>query len=83
MSPIGSLFDIGVRGIQRGLQDAQAAAETVAGVGSEAENTDANASKDMLRGMVELLKAENQVKRSARVVQTGSEILGTIIDDVV
>lgn len=83
MSSIGSVLDIGVRGIQQGIRDAQSAAEKVAGVGSDAETSKANGLQDRVEGAVDLLKAENQVKLSARVVEAGSNIIGTIIDDVV
>lgn len=71
---VGSALQAGYLGLQRGLRDAQTAAETIA-----QPNLEAGAG-ELTEALVDLLQAEIQVKASAEVVDSAQESIGTLID---
>ena len=73
MAEVGAL-GAGLQGIQRGLADAQSAADQIAN--SQLEDSVA----DLTDAAVDLLQAENQVKASAAVVQSAEDTIGSLID---
>jgi hypothetical protein len=64
----------GIQGIQTGMSLAERAGSKIANFSVSPEATDLAAS------IVDLKIAEIQVKASANVVKTGSEMLGSLID---
>ncbi len=72
--PEVSALGAGLQGIQRGLADAQSAAQRIA-----QPNLEAGAA-GLTEAAVDLLEAEVQVKASARVVDSAHETIGTLID---
>lgn len=76
-----SLTQIGSSGIQTGLEQAQRAALDIARVGITDEDNVSDLGS-LTEATVDLLEAKNQVQASAKVVATGDEMLGTIIDTI-
>jgi len=75
MSTISAL-NSGVAGMQRGIAMAEKSAATIA---SAATSTSGNPS-DVAEPLVELMMARLQVEASAKVVDTISDTIGTLID---
>ena len=71
---ISSVLGSGIQGIQTGMSLADRAGGRIAMFSASPETTDLAAS------IVDLKIAKMQVKASANVVKTGSEMLGTLID---
>ena len=69
-----------VMGIQRGMDDAQRAAVEVASasrVKLESDNP-----TDVVKHLLELSQAKQQVDAAARAVQTGDQMVGSLLDDM-
>ena len=77
-----SLTQIGSSGIQAGLEQAQQAARDIAKAGTANDNGGDSALASLTEASVDLLEAKNQVQASAKVVATGDELLGTIINTI-
>ena len=77
-----SLTQIGSSGIQTGLEQAQQAARDIAKAGTANDNDGDSALASLTEASVDLLEAKNQVQASAKVVATGDELLGTIINTI-
>jgi len=77
-----SLSQIGSSGIQTGLEQAQRAALEIANVGVSDADRSGSALTSLAEASVDLLEAKNLVQASAKVVATGDELLGTIIDTI-
>ena len=74
MADVGAL-SAGLQGIQRGLADAQSAAQRIANPQLE------DGVEDLAVAAVDLLRAEIQVKASAAVVKTVDATIGSLIDE--
>jgi hypothetical protein len=77
-----SLSQIGSSGIQTGLEQAQRAALQIAQAGVSDADRSGSALTSLAEASVDLLEAKNLVQASAKVVATGDELLGTIIDTI-
>ena len=71
---IDSITRSGLAGIQSGFQRATVAADRI----SRAFHPDSN--DDAVVPIVDLSRAEQQVKASAKVVKIGADMLGTLLD---
>lgn len=76
-----SLTQIGSSGIQTGLEQAQRAALDISRVGTSTSESNTSLD-DLTTAAIDLLEAQNQVQASAKVVSTGNDLLGTIIDTI-
>ena len=76
MSTISAL-NSGMAGIQKGMADAQHAASRIA----NATQLKSDQPTEVVKAAVELKQAETQVKASAEVVETVSEMVGSLFDD--
>ncbi|MCK5790528.1 MAG: hypothetical protein KAH34_06770 [Ketobacter sp.] len=72
---IGSVLNNGVAGIQKGLSEMNKASAQVAQVA-----TSEDPATDLAESAVSLLQSKLQVQASAKVVQTASDTMGSIID---
>lgn len=75
MSNITAL-NAGITGIQRGMALAEKSASTIA----SAKNSTSGNPYDVAEPLVELMIARLQVEASAKVVETVSDTMGTLID---
>ncbi len=75
MSSITAL-NAGITGIQRGMAIAEKSASTIA----SAENSASGNPADVAEPLVDLMMARLQVEASAKVVETVSDTIGTLID---
>lgn len=73
MSTIPAL-DAGLAGIQRGLADAQEKAAKIA------NSATADGASDITEPLVGLMMDKLQVQASVKVVETVSEMMGTLLD---
>ncbi len=75
MSGMSCMMDSGVYGMQKGLSQMQQSANRIAGQEkSSGDNT------QVVEDLVNLDKGKLQVQASAKVVQSASETLGTLLD---
>ncbi len=78
MTGIG-IVQLGNAGVQAGLEQAQRAAVDISRVGTNNESPNSDIAS-LSETSVDLLEAKLQTQASARVLQTGNEIVGSIID---
>lgn len=74
---INSVISTGVAGIQGGLYSLDRSAQQIASANKPPEQ---GGPDNIVEPMVNQVQAKQQVEASARVVETGSEVLGTLID---
>lgn len=74
---VGSVFTSGVAGIQTGMQSLARSGQDIARANIPPE---AGGTEDLSRPMVEQLESKTQVQASARVVEAGSAVVGSLID---
>jgi hypothetical protein len=74
---ISSVMSSGVAGIQGGLYSLNRSGQDIARTNIPAEK---GGPGSIIEPMVNQIQAKNQLQASARVVEVGSEILGTLID---
>lgn len=72
---IGSVLNNGVAGIQKGLSNMNEASARIAQVG-----TSEDPASDLTESAVSLLQSKVQVEASAKVLETASKTIGSIID---
>ena len=77
---VGSVFQTGVNGVRDGLNSARQAADNIAKIGTVEPRSEQGATGDLAEQIVNLKVSENQVKASAKVIETADEMLGTLID---
>lgn len=78
MTGIG-LIQIGNAGVQAGMEQAQRAAVDISRVGTTSEPAKSEIAS-LSESSVDLLEAKLQTQASARVMRTGNEMVGSIID---
>ncbi len=71
-----TVLNAGITGIQRGMAIAEKSASTIA----SAENSASGNPADVAEPLVDLMMARLQVEASAKVVETVSDTIGTLID---
>ena len=74
---IGSVLSTGVAGVQKGIIDMHEAADKITKAGTVNAEDDVG---DIAQSLVDLKLSRNQVEVSARVIETASEVMGTLID---
>ncbi len=74
---VGSIMNSGVAGIQRGYDMLNRSADQIAKANIAPED---GGPEEIITPMVEQAIGKNQVQASAKVVETASETLGTLID---
>lgn len=72
---VGSVFGNGVAGVQKGWSTINKASADIARVGVSEDPMG-----DITKGAVDLMQGKLQVQASAKVLQTASDTLGSIID---
>lgn len=75
MSAVMSAMDSGLYGMQKGLSQIQMSANRIAG-----EDKSSMDSTQLVEDVVNLNQGKMQVQASAKVVQSASETLGTLLD---
>ena len=78
MTGIG-LIQIGNAGVQAGMEQAQRAAVDISRAGTTSEPAKSEIAS-LSESSVDVLEAKLQTQASARVLQTGNEMVGSIID---
>jgi len=78
MNTISSAMSTGLAGIQKGMVDAQQAANKI----NDASQLKSESPGKMTEAVIELKQAETQVKASSQVVQTASEMAGSLFDEM-
>ncbi len=73
-------LNIGVQGFQDAQLRASEAAESIASQSVKDASTESIEQKDLVSSLVDLKSAEIDAKANAKVIQTASEVLGSIID---
>ncbi len=76
-----STIQQGHLGVQSGMRRAEEAARDIVKVGTT-EIESSSSLNDLAEASVDLLEAKNQVQASAKVVQAGDEMLGTVINTI-
>ena len=74
---IGNVLSIGVAGVQKGMMEMHEAADKIAKAGTTGSDDDVG---DIAKSLIDLKMSRNQVEVSARVIETASEVMGTLID---
>ncbi len=74
---VGSISHNALLGINKGLNQANEASSKLA---SADQLSNESSTQDTITNIVELKQAELQVQASAKVAQTASDIIGSIID---
>lgn len=74
---VNSVISTGVAGIQGGLYSLDRSAQQIANANKPPEQ---GGPDNIVEPMVEQIQAKQQVQASARVVEVGSDVLGTLID---
>ncbi len=75
---IGSVVNTGVQGFQRAVAGVERSAQQIAGVAAEQNITEEGG--DLIAPLVEMKLYELNAKASAKVVETGDKVLGTLLD---
>lgn len=75
---INNLLDIGIQGIQQGMQGAESAARKIARGG--ADGPEGTNTGGLLEPIIDLKLYERSVQASAQIVKTADETLGTLLD---
>lgn len=77
---INNAVNIGIQGIQDGMQGMESAARKIARGGADGPRGSAEGGNSMIESMVDLKVYERSVEASAQVVKTADETLGTLLD---
>ena len=77
---INSALNIGVQGFQNAQSRATEAATEIASQSVSETPEQADQTKDLTSSLVDLKVAETDANANAKVIQTASDVLGTIID---
>lgn len=74
----GSVIATGVQGYQRGVAGVERSAQQIAGVSASQDPLEVTS--DLAQPLVEMKVYEMSAKASAKVVETGEKMLGTLLD---
>lgn len=77
---INNALNIGIQGIQDGMQGMEGAARKIARGGADGPKGSAEGGTGMIEPIMELKLYERSVEASAQVVKTADETLGTLLD---
>lgn len=84
---VDSVMASGLQGVQRGVNNAQQAAQNIAETTTQPREQSNNVERagsderpSLEESIVELKTSERQVEASAQVVKTADDLLGTIVD---
>ncbi|MGM0569713.1 flagellar biosynthesis protein FlgE [Marinobacter sp.] len=77
---INNALNIGIQGIQDGMQGVEGAARKIARGGVDGPRGTADGGNGMTESIVDLKLYERSVEASAQVVKTADETLGTLLD---
>lgn len=75
---ISSVINTGANGIQRSSQAINSAAHEIASVGATRKET--STTQDLVEPLVEMKREQHIFDASAKVVQVGSDTLGSLLD---
>ncbi len=77
---INSVLNTGIQGFQQATERANQAAQDIAGQQVTDSKVDSVNSKDLTTSIVELKQAEIGAKANAKVIQTASDVVGSLLD---
>lgn len=77
---VNSALNTGLQGFQEAQSRVNQAAHEIASQTVTDSTTDSIDSKDLTTSLVELKVAENDAKANVKVIQTASDLLGTLLD---
>jgi len=77
---INSALNTGLQGFQDAQSRVNQAAQDIASQGVKDSTVDSIDTKDLTSSLVDLKVAEIDAKANAKVVQTASDVLGTLLD---
>ncbi|WP_444994964.1 hypothetical protein [Aliikangiella sp. IMCC44359] len=75
-----SLINTGVQGFQEASSRANQAAQEIASQSVADASTDSVKSEDLTTSLVELKKAEIDAKANVQVIETASDLVGSLLD---
>ncbi|MEL7400923.1 MAG: flagellar biosynthesis protein FlgE [Pseudomonadota bacterium] len=75
---ISSVINSGANGLQRSSQALNNAAQEIASVGAARKET--SSTQDLIEPLIELKREQHIFNASAKVVQVGSDTLGSLLD---
>lgn len=77
---IKSALNIGVQGFQEAQSRVNQAAQNIASQSVKDSTEESLDTRDLTSSLVDLKVAENDAKANAKVIQTASDVLGTLLD---
>jgi len=77
---VDSALHIGLQGFQEAQSRVTQAAQDIASQSVSDSSVESINTQDLTRSLVELKVAEHDAKANANVIQTASDVLGTILD---
>ena len=80
MEITSSALSTGLQGFQAAQERVTQAAQDIASQSVSDATTESVNTNDLVSSLVELKAAENDAKANAKVIETASDVLGTILD---
>ncbi|MET1256901.1 hypothetical protein [Aliikangiella maris] len=77
---IGNILNIGVQGFQDATNRAAEAAQQIASQSVENSTEESVQTEDLTTSLIELQRAENDARANVKVVETASDLVGTLLD---
>ena len=77
---VNSALNTGLQGFQDAQSRVNQAAQEIASLSVTDSTKDSIDTKDLTSSLVDLKVAENDAKANAKVIQTASDVLGTLLD---
>gem|GEM_PF-611281 len=77
---VNNALDTAVQGFQNATARANQAAHEIATQSVTDSSEDSIDNNDLTTSLVDLLNAENDAKANAKVIQTASDLVGTLLD---
>jgi flagellar hook-associated protein FlgK len=77
---VNNSLNIGIQGIQDGIQGMEGAARKIARGGVDGPRGSAEGGNSMIEPIIDLKLYKRSVEASAQVVKTADETLGTLLD---
>ncbi len=77
---VNNALNTGLQGFQDAQSRVSQAAQDIASQTVTDSTKDSIDTKDLTTSLVELKAAENDAKANAKVIQTASDVLGTVLD---
>jgi len=77
---VGNILNTGIQGFQKATAKASEAAQEIASQSVTDASQDSIDSNDLTQSLVDLKVAEFDAKANVKVIETASDLLGTLLD---